>query len=446
MRRILVLGNGFDLAHGLPTQYKDFLYSCSYVIDNPIFDEIDVIENLKIARILFCNKLSQFKINKVEIKNNIWLNYFYRRYKDIGEGWIDFEREIKEVCDYFAGDGHFNDRYDYFVIPRSFKDPKLDEMIAGLKQLIKILDCYLSAVNDIKINKFYKQIIDFMPTDVITLNYTKTFERVYYDSNNVCFLHGELSNPKVDESGEIISNSINSIVLGFNSLDNKSMEDNYCEFLKYYQMVNNDVDVSRYCSIQNDDNNVVMFFGHSLDVTDDSLVRTLIEHSKKVFVLYHDDKSKAQEIRNLTKVLGRNKFEELTLTNLKRIFFIKQEESIEFEDKYYDDIKPMIKNLFDFCFNKKSDKYDLNEYLELNRFLNVGKLPLVLLARNVHALNHTIGNNVLRFSEEDIFKISKLVQTSISNIITDEILKSDTYLSSDWSKKLMSDLGIEQSY
>ena len=26
---ILVIGNGFDLAHGLPTKYTDFLFFCS---------------------------------------------------------------------------------------------------------------------------------------------------------------------------------------------------------------------------------------------------------------------------------------------------------------------------------------------------------------------------------------------------------------------------------
>lgn len=28
---ILVIGNGFDLAHGLPTKYTDFLYFCNVV-------------------------------------------------------------------------------------------------------------------------------------------------------------------------------------------------------------------------------------------------------------------------------------------------------------------------------------------------------------------------------------------------------------------------------
>ena len=29
--KILIIGNGFDLAHGLPTAYKDFMQFCNVV-------------------------------------------------------------------------------------------------------------------------------------------------------------------------------------------------------------------------------------------------------------------------------------------------------------------------------------------------------------------------------------------------------------------------------
>ena len=32
MKRLLFIGNGFDLAHGLPTRYTDFLYVCQKYI------------------------------------------------------------------------------------------------------------------------------------------------------------------------------------------------------------------------------------------------------------------------------------------------------------------------------------------------------------------------------------------------------------------------------
>ena len=52
---ILVLGNGFDLAHGLPTSYINFLEFCEKVI--PIYNGIDKLyisykSNYKISPII----------------------------------------------------------------------------------------------------------------------------------------------------------------------------------------------------------------------------------------------------------------------------------------------------------------------------------------------------------------------------------------------------------
>lgn len=44
---ILVIGNGFDLAHGLPTKYKDFLFFCSVVKEIISDSKIDEIPNDK---------------------------------------------------------------------------------------------------------------------------------------------------------------------------------------------------------------------------------------------------------------------------------------------------------------------------------------------------------------------------------------------------------------
>ncbi len=75
---ILVIGNGFDLAHGLPTSYKDFLeFTDNY---------------MSYAKSINDNLLSELK---TLVSNNCWLEYFKRTY--IGNGWIDFEKEMSNV-------------------------------------------------------------------------------------------------------------------------------------------------------------------------------------------------------------------------------------------------------------------------------------------------------------------------------------------------------------
>ena len=60
---ILILGNGFDLAHGLKTRYTDFL--------------------------------DYWKKDKnVE---NIWLKHFVNKQQKLGDKWIDLEKEIYNV-------------------------------------------------------------------------------------------------------------------------------------------------------------------------------------------------------------------------------------------------------------------------------------------------------------------------------------------------------------
>lgn len=113
---ILVIGNGFDLAHSLPTTYKDFLR---------FTDEFEEYRQAKEDRRELAweddKDVSYFKyfiklFNRKDadeharnlimelsslIRNNMWLIYFKKTYenrREAGkEGWIDFESEISRI-------------------------------------------------------------------------------------------------------------------------------------------------------------------------------------------------------------------------------------------------------------------------------------------------------------------------------------------------------------
>ena len=120
-KKILLIGNGFDLAHGLPTSYKDFLDFCKMVRELYTYPIIDNEYNQKKlidwntdktikSKLLECyeNRKNCFE-DKITtqckeldelydcIKENVWINYFLEREKSIGENWIDFESEISNV-------------------------------------------------------------------------------------------------------------------------------------------------------------------------------------------------------------------------------------------------------------------------------------------------------------------------------------------------------------
>lgn len=150
-KKILILGNGFDLAHGLPTSYADFLNFCKCVeyIFDPIttyiteknFDDYlsknwkplneNFQENIKIIKDKLCEEFKNRKeknednnkiyttknkiLNEIHnlIKDNFWVFYFINI--SFGQNWIDFETEIKNIVepiDKYSNNDLFSNFYD----------------------------------------------------------------------------------------------------------------------------------------------------------------------------------------------------------------------------------------------------------------------------------------------------------------------------------------------
>lgn len=133
---VLVIGNGFDLYHFLPTRYIDFLRAvnrlmelhesgklerCQYIKyvwgpDSPIYTDDEYI---RACYKVHSEKMKSVLLNQdnlaelVDIcRNNVWITYF-RRCLEKNIGWIDFEKEIGNVLlavqDLFKLDSETND-------------------------------------------------------------------------------------------------------------------------------------------------------------------------------------------------------------------------------------------------------------------------------------------------------------------------------------------------
>lgn len=170
-KTVLILGNGFDLAHGLPTRYSDFLNFCNiiYRIKDSIkhneeytWEEYENImseikkhktfsELLEKYYKIFLRKEKSFpkygnsnseelldidfetintSIDKVYnlIKDNIWYSYFtslYRANNIKGNNWIDFESEISFVIETI--DKHLgNLLYNWYYLKTAIDDDDID--------------------------------------------------------------------------------------------------------------------------------------------------------------------------------------------------------------------------------------------------------------------------------------------------------------------------------
>lgn len=123
---ILVIGNGFDLAHGLPTNYSDFLTFCRMIKEvysieqngneNQVWDDLGIelkqAKNTERFKKLFFQmySISHESENCIKtdtnydefyenIKDNAWLEYFLNRSSYRGDNWIDLETEMSEVIE-----------------------------------------------------------------------------------------------------------------------------------------------------------------------------------------------------------------------------------------------------------------------------------------------------------------------------------------------------------
>lgn len=108
---ILVIGNGFDLAHGLPTKYTDFLKFVEVIMQvikmnsNDSVHKIDWKDiNTKIECIIKKktgnipnNIFSQKDRWEYLLNENVWIAYFLQNGIYQKENWIDFESEISAV-------------------------------------------------------------------------------------------------------------------------------------------------------------------------------------------------------------------------------------------------------------------------------------------------------------------------------------------------------------
>ncbi|MDC4685626.1 AbiH family protein [Acinetobacter baumannii] len=132
---ILIIGNGFDLSHFLPTKYDHFMEVMKHIQNFSTLDENmyfqDLFEKLIIKESFFFKKTqelyecSEISIDKDEIEkfqvilnNNVWYDFFLDHVNEI-KTWIDFEQKIEEALllvvnalqiieEYFLKNGKFN--------------------------------------------------------------------------------------------------------------------------------------------------------------------------------------------------------------------------------------------------------------------------------------------------------------------------------------------------
>ncbi len=379
---IIIVGNGFDLAHGMPTSYNDFAKHYLETIISQFITFFDR-DNTVIGKVLWKDnsvfnaatnnflkiKISEFDKNEskqIESSNN---NYgkFKNNLLELllnDPNQIDLDKSIrsflseninfvgKMLSNTFLGklfaneyDNWFDIERAYFEELKTFSDVK---SVAGVKQLngyfneIKNkLKIYLNQI-DIKFNGEVASFIKNSFTNknniqIVDFNYTYTIDRYinrFNRVNNISInqIHGDLNSEIIFGYGDDTSVEYQNI----KNLDN----DEYLENFKTYAYLMNREYTDLLNIIEDYNDYEVYVFRHSLGRTDKTLLKEIFDNKKCLNIHFFkrsdlDEKQKKTAFSALTKNLSRILDDESSL----RKKTLSYPESLSFPKNEIEDMK-----------------------------------------------------------------------------------------------------------
>lgn len=311
---ILILGNGFDLAMGRKTSYKDFLEFA----DKLFVERDDQLDEF----------LKKHQIDIEKYRNNLYIQYINENKSTLGENWSNLEimiSQLAEAIDFFrlnsdklyhkSGDLYprYVDQFHKMMNEEDNSTSKIfigtiffklynksgwgklergiavselnNEFIRHLDLLTELLEIYLS----------YRDYIDFeveqiIPSDtaldaidriseasVISFNYTHTPNKLYKILlEKIHFIHGEIDLKRR-------KHKINTMVFG---IEDKATEIN-CDLMpyqKFYQRVvkeTGNMYEKFFYDISKDERGAkvplnIVVFGHSVDPLDKEILKNVL--------------------------------------------------------------------------------------------------------------------------------------------------------------------------
>ena len=186
MSKLFIIGNGFDLAHGLPTAYSCFHRYLQETYPEADEENADVpwatmghhgeelYDENKVVGYLMCLLSRTAKENWSDFENAL--------------GYLDFSYDLYDPSDFTDRDGEPNYFHTFY---------NNEDTSSQLSRCVpKILDLFSEWVETIDIAKAspkaeFQRLIDTSDDLFLIFNYTQTLEKLY-GVQNVCHIHGTL--------------------------------------------------------------------------------------------------------------------------------------------------------------------------------------------------------------------------------------------------------------
>lgn len=285
------------------------------------------------------------------IKENTLLQYFLKKYNDksIGDKWIDIETELSKIVilteniiktlntgqKYLINNKQLELHFDTLCIlsnigtestsiplEKEILQTNMSRLEVELDEFIYLLENYLiheenKIVSHPEDFNILRDIGDIAPniTHLLSFNYTDTFRQLYNTAlnDNVDFIHGKLNE--------------HNLVLGIGETLTEAEENNILlciRLKKYFQRIFKKTGAKYDDWLITNEFNTVYIYGHSLDVTDEEILQPVIENAQKVIIFYYNKSAYDQQIINLIKILGKQKFIKYVSKAINKIEFKEQ--------------------------------------------------------------------------------------------------------------------------
>lgn len=333
MNRLIIIGNGFDLAHGLKTSYKDFInWYWEQRIDNFVYNDTPELKDCLCTVYItkecefqswssfashnsyFKNFDSTRKCTGLEFFQFIKENreYFIIKYTHLFEritysietkGWVDIENEyyelLKKYSDNIEKYKELNEQLDFLRVklsqylnklPKGERNNRIfnlmtdifdpaDFAISGKDKALKDIRDETIDINIEAIKRDPVELHKWIPGHIMLLSFNYTNTAKLYENFNIShnYIHGELSKPD-----EIIFGYGDELDKNYNDLRDK----NENELLRYIKSVKY-LETGHYRDMLSFIESApfqVFIMGHSCGNSDRTLLNTIFEHENCVSI------------------------------------------------------------------------------------------------------------------------------------------------------------------
>lgn len=336
MNKLILIGNGFDLAHLYKTSYNHFIENYW----NNISKVLNKVGNVFCNELIIEKKYSTIDANYYDLskyaflknslrKSNIDIIFKNKFLENISNthnlnNWVDIENayylnllELLKTKE-FNGITKINNDFQVIInlfteyLQNEFKDSLLDHISDDVKNNFfdRIANNLFAKVKKTEISYQEFQNFDIENILIVNFNYTYT-DKIYTENNSYKEMHKTIDVIRIH--GELDSSKNNKIIFGFgDELDEnyktiEKLNDNrYFDYIKSFKYLESD-NYSKLLKFLEMEKFQTIIMGHSCGLSDRTLLNTIFEHKNCISIKpYYYKKNKSDNYTEIVKNISRS--------------------------------------------------------------------------------------------------------------------------------------------